>query len=328
MQATSDNDTGNVGRAVWFSNYTTANDSTPDTTALDVTIDSSTVRALLEIDSSGGNYDSIFVTPDLTDTLTAAEVFVLDQWEITNITLDSVLKMYGEDTLNLSADPANAYFSFITFDIDSAIDSTEPYVRRTFDFDWTTNDETVPLNIFNQDDFNLPNYEPFGWKYKGWVLSPILDPSVTGTSFSPLAWEVETPSFNFIPRASVSGMITTGTFSDITQPDDANPYVLAGGQTPPYPGEDFLDATALAADYGISSVQLVPGLPDTTTVFISLEPVNFPLDSTNFPLVPFIGIAPTSLNQVTGSISMRNWTQSVNGNIQGFPKITISIERL
>ena len=331
METTTDDSRGNDAQGVWFSNYTVSTDSTPDTTSLSYTIDSSDVRALLVIDSSGGGYDSIFVTPSQ-DTLTKAEVFVLDQWDISNIVLDSVLKMYGDDTLNLGANPANAYFSFIRYDIDSMIDSTEPYVRRTFDFTWTTNNETVPLDVFTQDDFNLPNYSSYGWKYKGWVLSTTLDPNVTGTAFYPLAWEVETPSFLYIPGASVGGMLTTGTCSEIDQPDDANPFGLAGGEVPPYPGEDFLDATALQAEYNISSVDLVPG-NQVTTVFISLEPDNFPHDSTNFPLVPFIGVAPINPAQLPNgvtivSITMQNWTQAVNGNIQGFPKITISIERL
>lgn len=329
METTTDDSRGNDARGVWFANYTTSSDDRPDTTQLIYDVDSTSpenIRAVLHIDSSSG-YDSFFVTPNLEDTLTKDEALVYDQWDISNITLDSILKTYGPDTLNLGADPADAYFSFIRYQVDSAIDSVSPYVHRTFDFTYTTSDESVPLDIFTQDEFNLPNYEPWGWKYKGWVISTTLDPTVTQTSFYPLAWEVETPSYNYIPGASASGMLTTGTFGEITEADDMNRFGLVGGETPPYPGEDFLNSDSLGVYYNISNINLIPG-NQITTVFISLEPTNFPLDSTNFPLVPFIGVAPLNPIQLSGSITMQNWTQTVNGSRQGFPKVTISIERL
>jgi hypothetical protein len=334
MQPTSGNSRAGDGTAVWFANYRAVSDTTPDTTALSWTFTSET-RALLVVDTQeGGQVDSLFISPDQTDTLSAAEVFVKVPWTIEDVTVDSMLKTYGPDTLNLGYNIAFGYHTFVSYREDSIIDSTPPYERHRFNFTWTISSESMPLDIFSQDEFGLPNLDDYGWKYRGWIISTKLDTAVVPTRFTELAWPVENLPSGGIIGASFSGMFTTGTFSDIQAADDANPFVLSGGQVPPFPGEDFLDPTALQAEYGIGGpIDLRSSLftDDVSTVFISLEPTNAPSDTTNFPLVPFLGMVPffpDMLDSTEVGLDMWNWTQSVNGNNIGFPKIRISIERL
>lgn len=334
MQPTSANSRTGDGTAVWFANYRAVTDTTPDTTNLSWTFTNET-RALLVVDTQpGGQVDSLFISPDQTDTLTAAEVFVKVPWTIEDIAVDSALKVYGPDTLNLGYNIAFGYHTFVTYREDSIIDSTPPYQRHRFNFTWTISSESLPLDIFSQDEFGLPNLDAFGWKYRGWIISTRLDTAVVPTRFTDLAWPVEVLGSSGIPAASASGMYSTGTFSNVGAADNANPFVLNGGQVPPFPGEDFLNTTALQSEYGVNTViNLLTNLAtnNVSTVFISLEPNNALTDTTNFPLVAFTGMVPLNSGELTGStvaVDMWNWTQSVNGNIYGFPKIRISIERL
>ena len=123
--------------------------------------------------------------------LTAAEVFVKVPWTIEDIVVDSVLKTYPPNVLNLGYNIASGYRTFVAYRVDSIIDSTPPYEFHRFNFTWTINSESVPTDIFSQDDFGLPNLDAYGWKYKGWILSNGLDTSVVPTRFTDLAWPVE-----------------------------------------------------------------------------------------------------------------------------------------
>jgi hypothetical protein len=295
-----------------------------------VTIDS-TVRAYLAIDTIvegvDTTYDSIFLSRDLQDTLTPEDVFVLDQYEITNIRLDSILRDYSNDTLTLGSD--SNYHYFMALEVDSAIDSTEPYYARTFTYTFTTAPRSVLLDIFSQDDYNLPDYSGYGWKYKGWVVSPSIDTTVVSTRLTPPAWDYKSAFENYIP-GDEGAMVTTGTFDVVDSPDDANPFVI-GPKVPPYPGEDFLNVPALQSAYGLTSA--LNFLPSATgnegTVFISLEPTNYPTDTTNFPLFVMIAPMPSNVAQLNGDqqFTMTNWTQRFSGALKGFPAINVSMSR-
>ena len=330
MQSTSDDSRGQDGYGLWFSSYSAEIDSVPDTLDLVVTIDS-TVRAYLAIDTIvegvDTTYDSIFLSRDLQDTLTPEDVFVLDQYEITNIRLDSILRDYSSDTLTLGSD--SNYHYFMALEVDSAIDSTEPYYARTFTYTFTTAPRNVLLDIFSQDDYNLPDYSGYGWRYKGWIVSSSIDTTVVSTRLTPPAWNYKSAFENYIP-GDKGAMVTTGTFNVVDSPDDANPFVI-GPKVPPYPGEDFLNVPALQSAYGLTSaLNLLPSATGNEgTVFISLEPTNYPTDTTNFPLFVMIAPMPSNVAQLTGDqlFTMTNWTQRFSGALKGFPAIDVSMSR-
>lgn len=353
MQSTSDDSRGGDGKAIWFSSYREASDNKPDTIALRVdTIP--TIRAFLRadttIDSSGTPWDttvdSTILTPsndtlyksypppivdttvDPPDTIQVQDIFIKGQWGIVNLKVDSSLKDYGPDTLTLGVD--SSYHTYVTFDIDSIIDSIGPiYELRSFRFNYTTRAESVPLDIFTQDDFNLPDYSAYGWKYKGWIVTPYymndLDSRLT-----PPAWPYKGLGLDYIP-GDTGALFTTGKFSIVTQPDLSGNKFAIGPKLPPFPGEDFLNPDSLMDVYGIDSVNFVPySIGNVGTVFITLEPDNFPSDTTNFPLLLMIGEVPGNRSVVTSptvSITMRNWSSTVPGDLRGFPKISVSMQR-
>ncbi|MCH9025367.1 MAG: hypothetical protein IH931_08545, partial [candidate division Zixibacteria bacterium] len=178
---------------------------------------------------------------------------------------------------------------------------------------------------FTQDSFALPDYDSFGWNYKGWVVSPTVAPSAVGRATLP-AWQPNATFDSLMPGIN-GGLLTTGKFSKINQPDATNPYV-AGPRLPQFPGEDFI--TNLPGGLDVSTwTGLVPTSgPISGTVFISLEPTNFVTDTTNFPLISFMVEVPKSRNIVTATvviINMQNRTQT-NDPFTGFPRIRVDIK--
>lgn len=294
-------DLASNGMGVWFGNYRRVRDSLRDTIA--------------------GRIDSISM---FIDTLDKESTFVSVQ-SVDSIWLDTIPRIFGLDTLGQIV----VRFSSTLFR-----DSTDP--ETSFVVHWTH--ETVPpggvparplfYDAFSQDNFRLPNFEPLGWKYKGWVVSEVID-----TSFgvlNPPAWGLPyNDSAHNVIRipGDFGGLITTGTFSDITKPDDANLYT-ASDRVPPIPGDEFI----IGLPDGNDSLNLMPNnFANRGTVFITLEPIVLqgPEYKSNFPLFVLIAPLPFSRSEVTADdqqFTMRNWSQHTTAD-RGFPKIIVQIER-
>ncbi|MBD3256937.1 hypothetical protein GF377_00795 [candidate division GN15 bacterium] len=335
LESVSDVDRNGLnGYGIWFSTYTYKRLPYPDTLTQDLEFE--IVQVVAEIDTATG------------------ETLNLDmlgkQYADTTIeTLDTIYRTFGRDTLTLSErGPYEHIFTVLT-------DSTS--VRDTFPFTYVRPApgavvevaDTIDLDIFSQD-YSLPVYDDWGWKYQGWVVGTNIPSNAIG-EMTPPAWPIVINNDDRIPGHE-GGLLTTGTFSRIDQPDDGDPFTLKvldrveddgqGGvdsvfERPYLPGEDFLDGAALStATNGVinSAFQLTPGPGQSASAFITLEPANKPaaLDSTNFPLVAFVAELPSSWNAPADTIfdnevKMRNWTQHAPGVFMGFPEITAMIQR-
>lgn len=208
-------------------------------------------------------------------------------------------------------------------------DCDSPWVYyKVTQTEWTTSDTVFYLwDKFTQDDFGLIDYSDWGWRYKGWVVSPVIsDAGASVGTFTPPAWNYQLTGD--IPGAE-GGLISTGKFSKITQADESNPYSGAYPlRVPPFPGEDFLDNLPNGAAGPLNLMPTDNG--NTGTVFITLEPDNFS-DTTNFPLLAYIGKIPdsrTAIEPGDGTVNLPMWNRcAVNNPARGFPKITVNISR-
>jgi hypothetical protein len=211
-----------------------------------------------------------------------------------------------------------------------------PYRKASFAFTWDTVPHVADLSVYGQAYEGLPDYTPYGFKYKGWIVSTAVPKSAVG-SFTPPPWKYKGPTWNFMP-GDTGGLLTTGTFSSLTQPDDdGNPYGYPKSASsmyavsPPCPGGDFLDGAAMAGPlHGLNYVQLAQGLPNQATVFISLEPVNFVGRNTNFPLIFAMRDLPTSPYALLGDTvtqDMYNKASYIRGDLQGLPAVYVTLQR-
>ncbi|NOY89373.1 MAG: hypothetical protein GXO93_08320, partial [FCB group bacterium] len=212
--------------------------------------------------------------------------------------------------------------TIVRFDARTRIDSVPPYYIDSIDIQYMFHKDSIVIDTFLQDDYGLPILTDYGWHYKGGVISPYIDTTAVGKMTLP-AWSIIGDELN----NSDGGLLSTGTFSNIAKPDDANPYVVSS-RVPPYPGEDFLQNLPAPLD----SVNLVPhysgGNPGH--VFVTIEPNNFVTDTTNFPLIAFLGDFPYSRHEIVDSLTqeftLKGWMFS-NDPYRGFPKIEVKIKR-
>ncbi len=189
-------------------------------------------------------------------------------------------------------------------------------------------------DFFNSDDQIFPNVSSYGWKYQGWVLTPYLNavPMTTRWRFTPPAYPYKIGGTNMFP-GDTGVLLTTGKFTSILNPDESNPYCLPNRKAP-FPGEDFLNSTALQAAFGLDSICLMPdSFGNVGTVFITLEPDNKVMDTTNFPLFVAIGELPVNRSSLTPAgiaplaFRMRPWTGAVRDDTYGFPVVYVTITR-
>ncbi|MFH2036499.1 MAG: hypothetical protein ABIJ45_08865, partial [Candidatus Zixiibacteriota bacterium] len=97
------------------------------------------------------------------------------------------------------------------------------------------------------------------------------------------------------------------------------------------PGEDFL----LNLPPGVSSIVFCGPGYNEGKVMVTLEPDNFTSDSTNFPLVLYVGDMPRwdevsdtgEHSQRTLSFDMSNWSSGLSGLAAGFPLIKVTYIR-
>lgn len=303
METPSDSDRDiSDGYGIWFASYQRQNDSIRDTFSLD-TFWVQTTYDTFPRDTVLGNLIAISAIGDVDST----PIFGVD-------TSKDTTRIFGVDSFSHEVVRFNRIVRFDSAGAGQQIVVTIPHFvysigsRIAFNYD-----------EFTQDSFALPDYTSFGWKYKGWVVSPYVSSANVGQATAP-AWNPNS-FFDSLMPGIAGGLLTTGTFSKINKPDDdGNPYALSN-RLPQFPGEDFLTFPS-----GWSG--LVPNASGNSgTVFISLEPTNFIYDTTNFPLIPFMAEVPKDQFRVTGNvviINMWNRTQITSKSV-GFPKITVGI---
>ncbi len=304
------------GYGIWFANYRRNLDSLRDT----VRVDSFVIRDTMK------RFDK--------------DTIIISRKSIDSVWIDTIQRVFGIDTLPQIVARYTSELFTDTLDLSSDIDSDTLIFRdsvKEYIIDWYL--QTVPYpdstprqlftDTFSQDAFRLPNLERYGWKYKGWIVSPLLDTSY-GT-LNPPGWGVtyNDTAHNFITiPGDFGGLITTGTFSEIDGPDDANLYVKSL-RIPPNPGDEFFQNLPGGSD----PINLLPNATGNTgTVFITLEPIALqsPDNKTNFPLFVMIRALPTKRSEIEvnlqNNLTMRNWTGAATAD-RGFPKIRVLIER-
>ncbi len=322
MVGTSDGpDNSTNGRSIWFSNYTSNLRVITDTTAINE----------WHLDSTE------LVTEYILDTI----ILGIDTTSI--VTFDTIQVMgpdtngVGIDTISRTITRFNVidtivglpFIDSIVIDssvIDSIVTDTfyaDPsYYPTSLLIDYETSSFSVTEEKFVQDNFEMPSLSPYGWKYKGWVISDAINPAAVGNLTLP-GWKFLEPFLTDID----GGLLTTGEFYDITAPDASNPYIDTIYQSPPrvplFPGEDFL--TNLPAP-----LVTLPNLAGTPGyVFITMEPI-FYSDTTNFPLFAYIGDLPITsgaADSTTQGFTLRGHMY-VNDALRGFPLVWVTVEKL
>lgn len=289
-------DTAFDGYGIWFATYEEVTTAFSDTSLVDGLLDWS-------LDSS-----------DFVDSNNCIESNVI--YGLESIIQKDTSIIFGLDTL---------IHSVVRFNV---VESTQTcgYYPTQLTINYNVTPGTVTFDRYSQDEFGLPDVSQFGWKYKGWVVSPEIDENLTGTITLP-SWIIFGDEFD----ESAGGMLTTGTFSDVTTADDGNPYT-ASDRVPDYPGEDFL----VNLPGGMDAVNLIPNdSGNAGMVFLSLEPIDF-ISSSNFPLIAFVDkqlpqmrAFVTTSSDANGNtyfqmFTLRGWMHS-NDPYRGFPRVTVEL---
>jgi len=102
------------------------------------------------------------------------------------------------------------------------------------------------------------------------------------------------------------------------------PYVKYA-RVPDFPGDEFFNVPNQSGGTGQLDLLQDGG---EGTVFISLEPDNFVMDSTNFPLIPFLRKFPATMPSLDDiqQETMDNLTET-NDPYWGFPKVSVEVRR-
>ncbi len=180
----------------------------------------------------------------------------------------------------------------------------------------------------------VPDLYQTGCHFKGWVLSPFLQPRNAFGSLAKPVWNEFYIEQEMKPMDG--GMITTGSFKSFRSADDGNPY-SDNKRVPNVPGEDFL----LNLPSGVDSIVFAEPNVDSTgtgTVFITLEPDNYNNEFKNFPIIYMTGsIAPYWRATLTGeheqfsvgdpTFNMFNKFSTINNSSFGFPAINVALKR-
>jgi len=288
METTSDNDrAANDGHGLWFANYR---------------VDTTDIRDTFSMTSFVLHADTLHNIGDKTDTTSVIDT--------ANYSEQTVELIYGLDTFAVE----KVIFDYVYYtDVDS------PWVVYRPEFTFTTGvSQRVIYDVFSQDDFELLDYSAWGWKYKGWVVTPVIPTSAIG-EMTPPAGIYNTPYDSLMPGVD-GGLISIGTFSNITAADDINLYAQSD-RIPPFPGEDFL--TNLPAGFAGNLMPNATG--NSGTVFLTLEPDNFVTDTTNFPLIVFYGEIPDSRDTLlTAPYFTMDGNMHTNDMYEGFPSISVT----
>jgi len=292
------------GFGVWFSVYLEGIDSVRDTLSLD---------------------SFMLVTKE--DSTLPPDTFTIYLDSIKNDTAYDTTRVFGLDTL---------WNTIVRFD--SVLDTSDIWPYKVMDmsdtgtvFYYTVDSilETFHYDKFLQFDYGLPDYSAYGWKYKGWIISPEVPVNAVGQITKP-AYSINLNSSDSLIPGVEGGLLTTGTFTDITASDESNPYSI-GPRVPPFPGEDFLKNLPFDMSNWRGLVPEVDG--NSGTVFITLEPINFTDTTTNFPLFVLIAPIPTAQAYLMDfefdleQFTMKTMTNTNDPTSYGFPKIVVDIRR-
>ncbi len=299
MQTVSDTDRyADAGVGLWFSTYSRNRTEILDTTA----------------------FDSFVIGSTWTDHLVGDKTEITVVVDIIDPRIDTVELVFGLDTI--------IHQSFQYERVTQRF--TEPPYLGTSTLFYIQVGEPYSLTYdqFTQDDFAFWDYSSFGWHYKGWIVSPTI--TTAGASegeFTLPAWGYTVTGKNALPGYE-GGLISTGTFDHIDQPDDDGAKYAIGPRVPPFPGDEFFVGLPNGAP---DTLNLVPNASGNTgVVFISLEPDNFVTDTTNFPLIIFFDQLPeTPFNPQTDSLDQNTMDGLINTNnpARGFPIIKVDIKR-
>lgn len=298
------------GFGVWFSVYQEEIDSVRDTLSLD---------------------SFMLVTKE--DSTLPPDTFTIYLDSIKNDTAYDTVRVFGLDTL---------WNTIVRFD--SVLDTSDIWPYKVMDmsdtgtvFYYTVGDslDTFHYDKFHQFDYNLPDYSAYGWKYKGWIVSPEVPVNAVGQITKP-AYSINFNSSDSLIPGIEGGLLTTGTFTNIAAPDEGNPFTIGDQRhqrVPPFPGEDFL----VDLPGGLTVPPWEGLVPEATgnsgTVFITLEPVNFTDTTTNFPLFVLVGPIPTAQADLIDfeydleQFIMKTLTNTNSATSYGFPKIVVDIRR-
>lgn len=330
MQSTSDDTTSSDdttavntltnGHAVWFATYERMTEDVADTTGgLSWSIQNLSIANTIYIVDTSYTIDTLGDTIweyDTVDVILSVDTLISGIVDSTIHVVDTAL-IRGLDTIIQQV---------IRYEVDTVIESLPGHWLTKLVVEYDTAyifEKEIVYDYFAPDEFGLPEIAPYGWKYKGWVVAPQIPASVLGQVTMP-SWKLFGPEVAEMD----GGLLTTGKFTDIKVADESNPYV-ASDRVPPVPGEDFLANLPI----GLDSVNLCPNEDWEGTnpgrVFVTLEPDNFVTDTTNFPLLAFIGTFPVSRSEVVDStiqqFTIRGWMG--NDGYRGFPLITVNVER-
>lgn len=306
METPSDRDGGNDGQGIWFATYTFAD---------------SQYYNFIDLDTSSTTV-TIPVNQRDPDSLYLCRVY--------NIRPETTLYILDPNLLYLDSDTLKKIT--MRYDVDMCSPQS-PWTKPFYTFVYDSVSVQADLHFFSQDNFGFPDYTEYGWKYKGWVVSEAIPGNAMG-DFTPPAWVYKGNSFNYIPGDG-GGMFTTGTFTRVdSTDDDGNPYGFPKPASslypiaPARPGGDFINSAAMMARFGTGPVSFLsaPG-----TAFITLEPVNLVDTNTNFPLIVMLRSLPYdnpgSAMGLTVQLNMFNKSSHIGGDLQGFPTISISLDR-
>jgi len=300
----------NIGAGVWFSSFTLSNteaDSLRDTIGLDP-VDSFTLTYR--------EYDQ----PDSGKT-TRTSIMAYD-----SVAIDTLWYSLGIDSVQRIR---VALLQPVLY-----VDSGPPYGGYELAPNYVVDTlQRVQFEKFLQADYGLIDYSSYGWHYKGWVLSPFINPAINGVAtFTPPPWPQ--PSLDLFFRYAFGGMLTTGTFTQFNEPDNGNPY-SGGPRVPPIPGEDFLQGLPAGLPEPLNLLPNIGGF-NPGYVFITLEPYNYTDTTTNFPLILLSGMMPFNQSAaVGGDLVDASWNTAqpmdlfinTNNPTLGFPRIDVAIRR-
>lgn len=264
------------------------------------------------------------------------------------IPAETIGKVYYSDYILDTANPLEIVTEYFTFDtvtyrqvrytIESVIVTDTPMTVVNATVEWVEGDSIYRLiDDFSQgqDGMSLEDYSQYGFQYRGWVMAPAV--ATAGASvgqWTPPPWYNDNIPLTVL-NPDLCGLISTGAFTRIDQPDDGNPY-SAGPRVPEYPGEDFLINLPNNAEDTLNLIADATQYFGQGNVLISLEPMNYKDSTTNFPLILFVGWMPPFKSQLLPDSTasepeavyepMQNFTSPEPG-VRGTPRIVVDIER-
>jgi len=241
---------------------------------------------------------------------------------VTGSVKDTVVTLY-----RLNADSSDFIEYDSTFRVYPLVDYNHIMIYAQY-----VDSQFILVDKFLQSYEEVPDLYGTKWHYKGWVMSPFLEPKSSFGTIDKPVWNEFYINQELTPIDG--GLITTGSFKSFRGPDDSNPY-SDNLRVPNVPGEDFLQNLPPGVD---SIYFCVPNVDSTGagTVFITVEPDNYNNDWKNFPMIymdsrmpPYYTVTRTGEHSQFSvgdpTFSMSNKFTTVDHNSFGFPAVHVRI---